>query len=57
MLAGLAAQGETIVENASLIDRGYARLEDTLTRLGANIQRVNVPEPATEDAYVAADAK
>ena len=57
VLAGLAAQGETIVENASLIDRGYARLEDTLTRLGANIQRVNVPEAATEDAYVAADAK
>ena len=40
VLAALRAQGESVVENAGLIDRGYAHLEDTLSRLGANIRRV-----------------
>ncbi len=39
-IAGLAARGETLVENAGIIDRGYARMEDTLRRLGARIDRV-----------------
>ena len=39
-LAGLAAEGETVVRNIHFIDRGYERLEQTLTALGANIQRV-----------------
>ena len=30
----------TEVENISLIDRGYERLEETLTALGARIRRV-----------------
>ena len=41
VLAGLRAQGETIVERAELIDRGYAHLENTLTALGAKIERIN----------------
>ena len=53
VLAGLAAQGETIVENAALIDRGYAHLEDTLTALGARIQRIST----TEDTYVTANSQ
>ncbi|MGV3618203.1 MAG: UDP-N-acetylglucosamine 1-carboxyvinyltransferase [Fimbriimonas sp.] len=40
VLAGLAAEGETVVRNIHFIDRGYERLEQTLTALGANIQRV-----------------
>ncbi|MBO4925364.1 MAG: UDP-N-acetylglucosamine 1-carboxyvinyltransferase [Clostridia bacterium] len=40
VIAGLAARGETLVENAGIIDRGYPRLEDTLRRLGARIDRV-----------------
>jgi UDP-N-acetylglucosamine 1-carboxyvinyltransferase len=40
VLAGLAAEGETVVRNVHFIDRGYERLEQTLTALGANIQRV-----------------
>ncbi len=40
VIAGLAARGETLVENAGIIDRGYARMEDTLRRLGARIDRV-----------------
>ena len=39
-LAGLRASGETIVEAAHLIDRGYEHLEDALASLGAEIQRV-----------------
>ncbi len=42
VLAGLAAQGETLVENACLIDRGYAHFEDVLSRLGAKIERVTL---------------
>ena len=40
VLAGLKAQGETIVERAELIDRGYERLEHQLNRLGADVKRM-----------------
>ena len=39
VLAGLAAEGITRVENAALIDRGYERLESQLSALGAEIRR------------------
>ena len=39
VIAGLKADGETIIENASVIDRGYYRFEDKLSSLGAKIQR------------------
>ena len=38
-LAGLKAQGETQVDGAELIDRGYEHLEDKLCSLGAEIRR------------------
>lgn len=38
-IAALAAQGESVVENIALIDRGHDRLEDSLTALGAEIYR------------------
>lgn len=41
VLAGLKAHGETYVEHAELIDRGYDHLERQLTELGANIRRVS----------------
>ena len=41
VLAGLKAHGETHVERAELIDRGYDHLERQLTELGANIRRVS----------------
>lgn len=40
VIAGLAAQGETIVDRIYHLDRGYDRMEHKLTQLGANIQRV-----------------
>ena len=53
VLAGLAAKGETTVKNIHFIDRGYEAFEDTLTQLGANIRRVQVPDEtlATDGAY------
>jgi UDP-N-acetylglucosamine 1-carboxyvinyltransferase len=39
ILAGLAAEGDTIVNRVYHIDRGYERIEDKLRRLGAEIRR------------------
>ena len=41
IIAGLAAEGETIVSRIYHLDRGYASMEKTLTQLGANITRMN----------------
>jgi UDP-N-acetylglucosamine 1-carboxyvinyltransferase len=40
ILAGLCAQGETIVDRIYHIDRGYERIEEKLNYLGANIVRL-----------------
>ena len=40
ILAGLCAEGETIVDRIYHIDRGYERIEEKLSYLGANITRV-----------------
>jgi UDP-N-acetylglucosamine 1-carboxyvinyltransferase len=40
VIAGLAAQGETRVDRIYHLDRGYDRMEQKLTLLGANIERV-----------------
>ncbi len=42
VLAGLAAEGTTTVNQIHHIDRGYERLEQQLKQLGANISRVSV---------------
>jgi len=39
VLAGLAAEGETIICDAEYIDRGYYRIEEKLKSLGADIFR------------------
>lgn len=39
-LAGLVAEGETVVRNVHFIDRGYESIEDTLNQLGAHVSRV-----------------
>ncbi len=41
VLAGLAAQGKTIVRGLHHLDRGYENLEAKLRGLGAKIQRIN----------------
>ncbi|MBU1628884.1 MAG: UDP-N-acetylglucosamine 1-carboxyvinyltransferase [Gammaproteobacteria bacterium] len=40
VLAGLAAEGETIVDRIYHIDRGYSCLDEKLAQLGANIRRI-----------------
>jgi UDP-N-acetylglucosamine 1-carboxyvinyltransferase len=40
VIAGLAARGETTVNRIYHLDRGFERLEDKLSRCGADIQRV-----------------
>jgi UDP-N-acetylglucosamine 1-carboxyvinyltransferase len=40
VLAGLAAEGETVVHRVYHLDRGYERLEEKLAACGADIERV-----------------
>ena len=40
VLAGLAAQGETVIDRVYHIDRGYDRIEAKLAGVGARIRRV-----------------
>ncbi|MDF2533699.1 MAG: UDP-N-acetylglucosamine 1-carboxyvinyltransferase, partial [Clostridia bacterium] len=42
VVAGLVAEGETIIGNIKHIDRGYEFLEDKLASLGANIKRIKL---------------
>jgi len=44
VLAGLAAEGETVVSRVYHIDRGYERIEEKLSKLGARIERHSVSE-------------
>ena len=39
IVAGLIAQGETIISDIYQIDRGYEKIEERLVKLGANIKR------------------
>jgi UDP-N-acetylglucosamine 1-carboxyvinyltransferase len=40
VVAGLTAEGRTIISNISYIDRGYERLEEKLINLGAKVRRI-----------------
>ncbi len=40
VIAGLTAEGETIINNLTHIDRGYEKLEQKLQRVGAKLRRV-----------------
>lgn len=48
LLAALSAKGETRIANIQQIDKGYERIEDKLTALGAQISRINVGELPAE---------
>jgi UDP-N-acetylglucosamine 1-carboxyvinyltransferase len=41
IVAALCAKGESIIDNAEVIDRGYERIEERLQALGADIERVD----------------
>jgi UDP-N-acetylglucosamine 1-carboxyvinyltransferase len=40
VIAGLAAEGETVVNRVYHLDRGYERLEEKLAACGADIERL-----------------
>ncbi len=40
VIAGLVAQGETLIDRIYHLDRGYERIEEKLARLGASVKRV-----------------
>jgi UDP-N-acetylglucosamine 1-carboxyvinyltransferase len=40
VLAGLAADGRTLVDRVYHLDRGYDRMEEKLTGLGARVERL-----------------
>jgi UDP-N-acetylglucosamine 1-carboxyvinyltransferase len=44
LIAGLVAEGETVIEEIERIDRGYEDVVEKFTKLGANIKCVVYPE-------------
>jgi UDP-N-acetylglucosamine 1-carboxyvinyltransferase len=58
VLAGLVAEGETIIDRVYHIDRGYEKIETKLKAVGAHIERVreSVTSPLTEHPSDAAAA-
>ena len=40
VIAGLAAEGETIIDRIYHLDRGYDRMENKLAAIGATIERL-----------------
>jgi UDP-N-acetylglucosamine 1-carboxyvinyltransferase len=43
VVAGLVAEGETTIERIYHLDRGYERMEEKLSSLGARVRRVKAP--------------
>nr|MCU0965188.1 UDP-N-acetylglucosamine 1-carboxyvinyltransferase [Burkholderiaceae bacterium] len=40
VIAGLVAEGDTVVDRIYHLDRGYDRMEAKLRKLGADIERI-----------------
>ena len=40
VIAGLAAEGETVINRVYHLDRGFERIEEKLSAVGADIRRV-----------------
>jgi len=51
VLAGLAAEGRTVVNRVYHLDRGYQRMEERLQRLGAAIERVDEVGVGAESSH------
>ncbi|MFC2169769.1 UDP-N-acetylglucosamine 1-carboxyvinyltransferase, partial [Acidobacteriota bacterium] len=49
VLAGLIANGETVINEIEHLDRGYEKIEEKLKSLGANIERLKNEEIKKED--------
>lgn len=57
VLAGLAAAGETVVHRVYHLDRGYHRMEESLNRLGARIERLDESELTAREREAASAAE
>ncbi|MCK5016656.1 MAG: UDP-N-acetylglucosamine 1-carboxyvinyltransferase [Candidatus Peribacteraceae bacterium] len=49
VIAGLCAQGETLITDIRYIERGYDKLEEKLTKLGAKIEKQEIKVGETVD--------
>ena len=47
IIAGLAAEGTTEIDNIHYIERGYEKIDEKLRGLGADIRRVHIPEASS----------
>ena len=52
-MAGLAAQGISEISNVKHIERGYEDIIGKLSRIGADIRSVEVPDPEQKKANIA----
>ena len=52
VIAGLVAEGETVVDRIYHLDRGYERMEAKLRALGADIERVQVSRQTTSETVI-----
>ncbi len=50
VIAGLAAEGETVIDDVYHIERGYERMVEKLNAVGADIRRVFTPEITAKKA-------
>ena len=50
VIAALSAEGETTIEDANYIERGYEDIIGKLTRLGAHIRRIETYETSPEES-------
>ena len=46
VIAGLCAQGDTVIEGVNYIERGYEKIVEKLSSLGADIKSIYVPDDA-----------
>ena len=53
IVAGLAAQGTSEISDVKHIERGYEDIIGKLSRIGADIRSVEVPDPETKKAEIA----
>ena len=52
VIAGLSAKGTTVISNIHHIDRGYEKLEEKLSNLGANIKRVEINQNLSDNQVI-----
>ena len=52
VVAALAAQGTSVISNIHHIDRGYEKLEEKFSKLGANIKRVEINEKLSDNKII-----